>query len=131
MAGPGRRPIPRYMMVFQENIPGDVGPVRSSRLYYIAWASELRAVYVHAGGSPQALAILRAKSSGQYVYNADEFRWGGSFRRTSREPPHNLYTTGRQLRGLVKATGARDAPLSSPWAFEPEASLDRRPVGGR
>ena len=29
------------MMVFQENIPGDVGPVRSSRYYYIAWAAEL------------------------------------------------------------------------------------------
>jgi DUF3048 family protein len=129
---PAEGGIPRYMMVFQENIPGDVGPVRSSRLYYIAWAAELRAVYIHAGGSPQALATLRAKGSGQYVYNADEFRWGGSFRRIpTRFPPHNLYTTGKQLRGLVKATGAKDGPLTWPWTFGPEASLGRRPVGGR
>jgi hypothetical protein len=128
---PAEGGIPRYMLVFQENIPTDVGPVRSSRLYYIAWAAELRAVYAHAGGSPQALATLRAKGSGQYVYNADEFRWGGSFRRTTRPAPHNLYTTGKQLRGLVKATGARDGPLDWPWTFGPDVPLNRRPVGGR
>src|SRR6476619_966831 len=89
---PAEGGIPRYMLVFQENIPTDVGPVRSSRYYYIAWAAELRAVYAHAGGSPQALATLRAKGNGQLVYNADEFRWGGSFHRiTTRFSPHNLY----------------------------------------
>ena len=39
---PAEGGIPRYMMVFQENIPTDVGPVRSSRYYYIAWAAELQ-----------------------------------------------------------------------------------------
>ena len=53
---PAEGGIPRYMLIFQENIPTDVGPVRSSRYYYIAWAAEWRAVYAHAGGSPQALA---------------------------------------------------------------------------
>ena len=66
------------MLIFQENIPGEVGPVRSSRYYYIAWAAEWRAVYAHAGGSPQALQTLRQKGNGQLVYNADEFRWGNS-----------------------------------------------------
>ena len=52
-------------------------------------------MYVHAGGSPQALSTLQAKGNGQLVYNADEFRYGGSFRRiSSRVAPHNLYTTG-------------------------------------
>jgi hypothetical protein len=129
---PAEGGIPRYMMVFQENIPGDVGPVRSSRYYYIAWAAELRAVYAHAGGSPQALATLRAQGHGQLVYNADEFRWGGSFRRIStRFAPHNLYTTGKQLRNLVAATGAADGPIKWPWTFAPDAVMGRRPVGGR
>ncbi len=78
---PAEGGIPRYMLVFQETIPGDVGPVRSARYYYIAWAAELRALYAHSGGSPQALATLRAQGRGQLVYNADEFRWGGSFHR--------------------------------------------------
>ena len=129
---PAEGGIPRYMMVFQENIPSDVGPVRSSRYYYIAWAAELRALYAHAGGSPQALATLRAQGAGQLVYNADEFRWGGSFRRVStRFAPHNLYTTGKQLRGIAATVGARDVPIKWPWTFAPDASLGRRPVGGR
>jgi hypothetical protein len=129
---PAEGGIPRYMMVFQEGTPGDVGPVRSARYYYIAWAAELRAVYAHAGGSPQALATLRAKGQGQLVFNADEFRWALSFRRVpSRFPPHNLYTTGKQLRALVIATGAKDGPIPAPWTFAPDAPLAVRPVGGR
>jgi hypothetical protein len=129
---PAEGGIPRYMMVFQENIPGDVGPVRSSRYYYIAWAAELRAVYGHAGGSPQALATLRQKGNGQLVYNIDEFRYGGSFRRIkTRFAPHNLYTTGKQLRRLVGQVGAKDVAVKWPWTFAPDAPLEQRPVGGR
>jgi hypothetical protein len=129
---PAEGGIPRYMLVFQENVPTDVGPVRSSRYYYIAWAAELKAVYAHAGGSPQALATLRAKGNGQLVYNADEFRWGKSFRRVSfRFAPHNLYTTGKQLRGIAKTVGAKDGTIKWPWTFAPDAPLDQRPVGGR
>jgi DUF3048 family protein len=73
----------------------------------------------------------RQKGNGQLVYNADEFRWGGSFRRvTTRFAPHNLYTTGRQLRSLAAAVGARDRPLSWPWIFQTDAPLQDRPVGG-
>jgi hypothetical protein len=137
---PAEGGIPRYMMVFQENIPTDVGPVRSSRYYYIAWAAELKALYAHAGGSPQALKTLREQGNGQLVYNADEFRWGGSFRRSplplniygkQRVGPHNLYTTGKQLRGIAKTVGAKDGPIEWPWTFARDAVLGYRPVGGR
>ena len=129
---PAEGGIPRYMMIFQESIPGDVGPVRSSRYYYVAWAAELRALYAHSGGSPQALAALRAQGNGQLVWNADEFRWGGTFRRIgSRLPPHNLYTTGSQLRELARRVGAKDAPIKWPWRFGRDAALGYRPVGGR
>jgi hypothetical protein len=128
---PAEGGIPRYMMIFQETIPTDVGPVRSSRYYYIAWAAELRALYAHAGGSPQALDTLRASGNGQLVWNADEFRWGGSFRRIStRNAPHNLYTTGPQLRGIAKTVGAKDGPIKWPWTFARDAVLGYRPVGG-
>jgi len=129
---PAEGGIPRYMMVFQENIPTDVGPVRSSRYYYIAWAAELKAVYGHAGGSPQALATLRNQGNGQLVYNADEFRWGTSFRRvTFRFAPHNLYTTGKQLRAIAASVGAKDGPIKWPWTFARDATMGWRPVGGR
>ena len=129
---PAEGGIPRYMLVFQENIPTDVGPVRSSRYYYIAWAAELKAVYAHSGGSPQALATLRSQGGGQLVYNADEFRWGGSFHRIStRFSPHNLYTTGKQLRGIATAQGARDGAIAWPWTFAPDLAIRLRPTGGR
>jgi len=137
---PAEGGIPRYMMVFQEYVPPDVGPVRSSRYYYIAWASELKAVYAHAGGSPQALATLRAKGNGQLVYNADEFRWGKYFRRSAtpktynggpRFAPHNLYTTGKQLRQIAGNVKAADGPIKWPWTFAPDKPLEQRPVGGK
>jgi hypothetical protein len=129
---PAEGGIPRYMMIFGETQPTDVGPVRSSRHYYIAWAAEWKAVYAHAGGSPQALETLRAKGNGQLVYNADEFRWAATFRRiSSRFAPHNLYTTGKQLDSLAKRLGAKAGDYKPVWQFAPDAPLEARPVGGK
>ena len=130
---PAEGGIPRYMMIFQDRVAPSVGPVRSSRLYFIAWASEWKAVYAHVGGSPQALQTLRDKGRGQLVYNADEFRWGGIFfhRTKDRFPPHNVYTSGKELRSLSKRLGATDGPLKAAWRFAPEAPLAARPTGGR
>ncbi len=129
---PAEGGIPRYMMIFQENIPGAVGPVRSSRYYYIAWAAEWQAVYVHAGGSPQALATLRAKGNGQYVYNAEDFRYEGTYlwRIKTRFAPHNVYTDGAHLRKLVRVVHAKDGARAPIWSFAPDAPLASRPIGG-
>lgn len=129
---PAEGGIPRYMLVFQERIPGDVGPVRSARPYYIDWASELNAVYVHVGGSPQALAQLRESGNGQAVYNADEFRFGGSYlwRVRTRSSPHNVYTDGEHLRELAGVVGARDGAIEWPWRFGPDLAPALRPKGG-
>jgi len=128
---PAEGGIPRYMAIFQDTLPTSIGPVRSSRYYYIAWAAEWRAVYAHSGGSPGALATLRAKGSGQYVYNADEFRYSGTFfRLKTRFSPHNLYTTGKKLRALGKHMGAKDKAYKTVWQFAPDAPLESRPYGG-
>jgi len=132
---PAEGGIPRYMLLFQEGDPPEVGPVRSARDYYVAWAAEWGAVYVHVGGSPGALQLLRAQGRGQLVWNADEFRWGGRYlwRTKARRSPHNVYTDGEHLRGLQKALKAPDpkTPPAPAWRFAPELPLQRRPVGGR
>ncbi len=129
---PAEGGIPRYMLLFQERTPKAVGPVRSARYYFIGWASEWKAAYVHAGGSPQALDTLRAKGSGQLVYNADQFAWGSYFWRvTTRFPPHNLYSDGKHLRELARRIGATAPPAKAVWRFGPDAPLDQRPQGGR
>ncbi len=129
---PAEGGIPRYMLLFQERVPDLVGPVRSARQYYIGWAAEWRAMYVHSGGSPQALHTLREKGQGQLVYNADEFRWGGRYlwRTTDRFPPHNVYTDGENLRKLAKRLNADDAPLDGAWQFASDVPFERRPEGG-
>lgn len=128
---PAEGGIPRYMMIFGPRTPGPVGPVRSARYYFIAWAAEWKAAYVHAGGSPQALSTLAAQGGGQLVYNADQFAHGASFWRvTDRFGPHNLYTDGAHLRALANAIGARAPASPAVWQFGPDAPLDERPEGG-
>jgi DUF3048 family protein len=130
---PAEGGVPRYMLIFQDQIPTAVGPVRSARQYYIEWAAEWRSVYVHAGGSPQAKQTLLNKGSGQWVYNADEFRWGGRYlwRTKDRVPPHNVYTDGEHLRALAKRLGAKDGPIKPVWTFAPDLAAELRPVGGQ
>jgi hypothetical protein len=131
---PAEGGIPRYMMIFAEGDPTAVGPVRSARLYFVQWAAEWNAVYVHVGGSPQAMALLREKGQGQLVFDADEFRWGGTYlsRTKDRFAPHNVYTDGKRLRALAGKVGA--APLEAAkraWRFAPDAALALRPAGSR
>jgi hypothetical protein len=126
--------IPRYMMLFGDGDPVAVGPVRSARYYFIAWASEWNAVYVHVGGSPQALSTLHsAQGRGGLVYDADEFRYGGKYlwRIKQRSAPHNVYTDGSHLQALVQLVGAKPVPSQAPiWQYGAAAGLSSRPDGG-
>jgi hypothetical protein len=129
---PAEGGVPRYMLIFQDQVPAGVGPIRSSREYYIEWAAEWNAMYVHHGGSPQALATLAAKGHGQWVWNADGFRWSPKYlwRISERRAPHNVYTDGEHLRELAAKIGAADGPLTPFWQFAPDANTFLRPVGG-
>lgn len=130
---PAEGGIPRYMALFQDGDPPAVGPVRSARLYFIAWAAEWRSVYVHAGGSPQAKQLLASsKGSGSLVYNADDFRWEGRYlwRVNTRYPPHNVYTDGKNLRKLARKVGAKNSDHAPHWQFAADADISQRPQGG-
>jgi Protein of unknown function (DUF3048) N-terminal domain/Protein of unknown function (DUF3048) C-terminal domain len=131
---PAEGGIPRYVALFSEGTPPAVGPIRSSRLYFISWAAEWNAVYMHVGGSPQALALLRtAQGSGKAVWNADEIRLGDTYmwRIKTRSAPHNMYSNSKSMRLLVKAV---HAPVSmnytAHWQFAPDAPVEQRPTSG-
>ena len=82
----------------------------------------MKAVYVHSGGSPQALALLNSsQGKGKVVFNADEFQWGGKYlwRITTRLAPHNVYADGKSLRALATAVGAKPVAAQAPvWSAE-------------
>jgi hypothetical protein len=128
---PAEGGIPRYMMVFQSRLPASLGPIRSARQYFIEWAAELHAMYVHLGGSGQAQATLAARGHGQLVHNADGLRFDGSdmYRVKFRIAPHNVYSDDRHLLAMARAVGAKDGPVTPIWSFVAPLPAEARPVG--
>jgi len=129
---PAEGGIPRYMAIYQSRLGTDIGPVRSARVYYVLWASELNAVYGHSGGSPQALRMLSRYGQGEYVFDANEYRYGGgAFGRVgSRPAPHNVYTDAGRMHRLGVRLGAVDRDVEPIWAFGEDLPLAERPEGG-
>jgi len=52
----------RYMLLFQQNYPDVIGPVRSARPYFVDTAKEYNAVYIHWGGSEAGLAEIHKRN---------------------------------------------------------------------
>jgi hypothetical protein len=129
---PAEGGIPRYMAIFQTTDAPAIGPVRSSRLYFVGWAAEWRAMYVHVGGAPDALAFLH-QNTGTLIYGADQYRWGNAgylWRISTRFAPHNVYTSGAKLEQLAARLKATAPQTTSPYTFEDDALPALRPVSG-
>lgn len=91
--------ITRYLALFQEDMPAEVGPVRSIRSYFLDWAMGFDASIAHVGGSADALELVddrNAKSLNQFRY-ADPY-----YRVKNRAAPHNMYARTDDLRNLQK-----------------------------
>jgi len=99
--------ITRFMMVFNGDAftPSAIGPVRSTRLYYGQLALGFKAVHVHAGGSPQGLALM-ANSTQAIDIDALRRGNGGPFYRTKTNvAPHNLFTSANGLTAWLTQKG--------------------------
>jgi hypothetical protein len=109
--------ITRFMGLFQEGQPSYVGPVRSLRPYYIDFASPFNASIAHVGGSPDALAQIRAGGK-----DLDQFFNGGYYHRiSSRVAPHNVYTSFANFDKLNQSKGYTSS-VFTPWVRkEPKA----------
>lgn len=94
--------ITRFLTLFQDTNPGYVGPVRSARPYYVRWMLSFDANYSHAGGSPEALNLVRALG----VKDLDHGANGSTYDRVnSRYAPHNLYTSIDRLLAAGSSRG--------------------------
>jgi hypothetical protein len=93
--------ITRYMAVYHHNHSEKIGPVRSARPYFIDKALEFNAVYVHCGGSPQALRDLVALK----VDTLNDLKGSPCFwRAKDRKMPHNLYTSTKLMREVMESS---------------------------
>ena len=94
--------ITRFLILFQQNKPALIGPVRSVRAYYVDWLTPFQASVAHVGGSAAALRTVR---NGDYrdidqFFNADTY-----YRANDRYAPHNVYTTSEKLDALNNQKG--------------------------
>ncbi|MBR0480165.1 DUF3048 domain-containing protein [Candidatus Saccharibacteria bacterium] len=85
--------ITRFAAIYQNPTSTVIGPIRSLRIYYLEWDTPFDCTIVHAGGSGDALAAVRAGGykdlTENYTYM---YRGTYSVRRWN-----NLFTTGAYL----------------------------------
>lgn len=105
--------VTRFMAVFQSEKPDNIGPVRSSRAYYIELAKGLDAFYVAHGYSEEARKLLESN----YVDNINGMVYDGTLfkRSSSRKAPHNSYITYENV--LKGAAEKKYSMVKSPPSF--------------
>ncbi len=108
--------ITRFLALYQTTQPSSIGPIRSARPYYVQWAAGFDAGYVHSGGSPEALALVRTLG----LKDMDHGNYPNYFERvSSRFAPHNVYTTTAQLDSL-----RQDLGYTQPSSFSEFARIE-------
>lgn len=118
--------ITRLMLVFPYQETPRVGPVRSARDYFVDFAEEYGGIYVHAGGSPQALEKIFGSP---WVMDLDEDeRLEGetySFRDQNYLAPHNLYFDLLLVREWAQKKEWNLSKARTSWCF----AQQEQPVG--
>lgn len=103
--------ITRFLVMYQQNKPSLVGPVRSIRPYFIDWYAPYDASMIHVGGSAKALKEIR---NGSYRDLDQFFNDGTYWRASDRYAPHNVYTSFKRIDALNTKKGFK---TSSPKSF--------------
>jgi hypothetical protein len=94
--------ITRFLVLYQNEKPQIIGPVRSLRLYDVDWLAAFDASIAHVGGSASALREIR---NGTYRDLDQFFNSSYYWRSTDRYAPHNVYTNFEKLDALNSAKG--------------------------
>lgn len=95
----------RYMAIFWDNLPGMIGPVRSSRHYFLDYVMEYDAIYAHIGWSDYAYRDLQRFEIDNIDGVSDE--GGGAYWDLTREKDnyHDSYTTPDRLKRYIERLG--------------------------
>lgn len=100
---PVEAPYTRYLGLFLINDPESIGPIRSSRPYFVTKVLEYDAVYVRVGGSEQAKKdIIQLKIADiDGLSSSSKIFW----REGSKKMPHNLYSSMGVIRKIQEERG--------------------------
>lgn len=103
---PAEGGITRMMAVFQSvDGVGEIGTVRSARDYYVSLAYGHEAIFLHAGGSPQAYTKIKdlkltALDCVNGPYEGTLF-WRDPWRKKNRGMEHSVLTSGETINELL------------------------------
>ena len=100
----------RLMALFKGVDADEVGPIRSSRHYFLNYAMENDAIYAHLGMSPQAesdMAKYKINNINGQVYDTGKQRTESSlyWRAKHKNAPHNAYTNTSSILEIAKQKG--------------------------
>jgi hypothetical protein len=100
--------ITRFLAIFTHEEAVEVGPVRSTRHYYVYWAAEYNAPLAHVMATNDAQVALARTG----LLHLDEYRGDPGFRRSNeRRPPFNTYTSptsGREILASIQKLSPGD-----------------------
>lgn len=129
--------ITRFLAVFHSQPAEKLGPVRSSRVYYIDWALEFPAYYAHVGGAgtpgPADINTYIAKNNvlslNQFRLGSPTYTYGGDVLLGSIILSHIDYTSTAKLweAGESLYPGTNFLPEFAVWKFKADAPFGDRP----
>ncbi|NLV50913.1 MAG: DUF3048 domain-containing protein [Clostridiales bacterium] len=125
--------ITRMLAVYADiSQAGTIGSIRSARTYYIDLAQGHDAIYVHAGGSPQAYSNLSSRDIDNidFCYGYDDMCYRDRSRiEAGYAYEHTLFTSG-ELLSQVYETNIR-TEHDEAWRYHMNFSDDGTPPGGK
>ena len=93
----------RLMALFKGQDLEKIGPIRSSRHYFLDYALENDAIYVHHGWSPQAesdISILKVNNINGIAESSKDFS-----RVKDKDTPHNMFTSTASILKIAERKG--------------------------
>lgn len=113
---PAEAGIPRLMPIYLRagGEAASIGPVRSTRHYFVNLANEYRTPLVHIGASPQGFDALSVTG----LADVDEARGDGGFHRDpNRQAPHNAFVSTISIRDVLRQRGGPIKATLGPLNF--------------
>lgn len=121
--------IPRFMAVFADDTIARIGPVRSTRPYFVRYASEYSAAMAHAGGSPDGLKMVTQLKL--LSIEGIKGKYAKFFFRAFGGGVHGLYTSGKKLAEALKLGRLiNKKPTYRPYQFKADSSAANRGKNG-
>ncbi len=115
-------PYTRYMGIYLINEPKLLGPIRSSRPYFVTTLLDYDPIYVRAGGSEEAKKRITEFNVADIdgISNASKAFW--RYSETGKEGPHNLYTAMETIRETQKEKGYKGIGTFEGFKFNTKAT---------